>query len=115
MFSLSSLETPKSDAEKFEKKRLQIICAQGRCGQYGLDWSVADTAIYYSNWYDGEIRQQSEDRIVHPKKKEPLLYIDLVAEDSIDEEVVAILKRKKLNAREFAVELQARWQKRLHV
>jgi SNF2 family DNA or RNA helicase len=103
----------KDDAEKFEKKHIQIICAQGKCGQYGLDWSCASTAIYYSNWYDGEIRQQSEDRIVHPQKKEPLLYIDLVAEDSIDEDVVAILRRKNLNAKEFAVELQERWKKRL--
>jgi len=103
----------KEDSAKFKQKKIQVICAQGRCGQYGLDWSVASTAIYYSNWYDGEVRYQSEDRIIHPQKKEPLLYIDIITEDSIDEEVVEILRRKKVNAREFAVELQERWQKKL--
>ena len=103
----------KDDSEKFKAKKIQVICAQGKCGQYGLNWSVASTAIYYSNWYDGEIRTQSEDRILHPTKAEPLLYIDLIAEDSIDEDVVEILRKKKLNAKEFSEALQERWLKRL--
>ena len=104
----------KEDGERFKKKQIQVICAQAQAGKYGLNWSNASTAIYYSNHYSGEIRYQSEDRIVHPKKKEPLLYIDLIAKGSIDTEVVEILRQKKLNTQEFAVELQSRWQKRLH-
>lgn len=103
----------KDDSELFKRKKIQIICAQGKCGQYGLNWSVASTAIYYSNWYDGEIRAQSEDRILHPQKKEPLLYIDLICADSIDEDVVAILRKKKLNSQQFSEALQDRWLKRL--
>lgn len=103
----------KNDSELFKQKKIQIICAQGKCGRYGLNWSVASTAIYYSNWYDGEIRAQSEDRILHPTKKEPLLYIDLICEDSIDEDVVAILRKKKLNSQQFSEALQDRWLSRL--
>jgi len=100
------------DAKRFEDGELRIICAQARCGQYALNWSRSSTAIYYSNWYDGEVRIQSEDRIIHPKKRDPLLYIDLVAEGSIDEEVVSMLKMKKFNSKEFASELKKRWELR---
>lgn len=102
----------KEDAEKFARGTIQVLLAQSKCGQFGLDWSRASTAIYYSNWYDGEVRAQSEDRIVHPKKKDILLYIDLIAEDSIDEDVVGILREKKINAKLFMMELIERWKKR---
>jgi len=58
----------------------------------------ADTAIYYSNYYSFEMRTQSEDRIIHPLKQTPLLYVDLVTENTIDEDVVEILQTKKLRA-----------------
>lgn len=102
----------KTASAKFKEAKIQILCAQAKCGLYGLDWSRSSTAIYYSNWYDGEIRAQSEDRIVHPKKRDIRLYIDLVAEDSIDEDAVNILRMKKLNARQFAMELQKKWVER---
>ena len=98
----------KSQVDYFTKGNAQIICAQAKCGQYGLDWSISSTAIYYSNWYDGEVRAQSEDRIIHPKKKEPLLYIDVVTENSIDEDVVEILKSKSLSSKKFMNELAKR-------
>ena len=67
----------------------------------GQDWSVADTAIYYSNEYSNDLRSQSEDRICHPKKKLPLLIIDLNTESSIDEKVRKILKDKNFDSRMF--------------
>ncbi len=84
----------KEGAKEFTNGNAQVICAQARCGRFGLDWSVADTAIYYSNWYDGEIRAQSEDRIIHPKKKEPLLYIDLATRGSVDEDIISCVRQK---------------------
>jgi SNF2 family DNA or RNA helicase len=98
----------KSQKNEFTDGSARVICAQARCGRYGLDWSCSSTAIYYSNWYDGEIRQQSEDRIIHPKKKEPVLYIDLVTKGTIDEDVVEMLKQKKLTSRKFLEELARR-------
>lgn len=98
----------RSGDRAFKNADCQILCAQPKCGLYGLDWSRASTAIYYSNWYDGEIRAQSEDRIVHPKKKDPLLYIDLVSEGSIDNDVVEIVREKKLRGKQFQMELARR-------
>lgn len=99
----------KTGSDKFKSGKVQILCAQARCGQYGIDWSRSSTAIYYSNYYDGEVRYQSEDRIVHPKKREPVLYIDLVTKGSIDESVIKILREKKINSKQFAMKLVQSW------
>jgi SNF2 family DNA or RNA helicase len=52
--------------------------------------------IYYSNGYDLEKRQQSEARIDRIGQKFPMTYIDIMAEDTIDERIVKAL-RKKVN------------------
>lgn len=99
----------KTGSERFKRGEIQVICAQGKCGMYGLDWSRSSTMFYYSNWYDGEVRAQTEDRIIHPKKDDHRLYVDFLSEGSIDEDVVTILREKKLNAKQFSMELASRW------
>lgn len=79
----------------FMERKVQILLLQQKVGMFGLDLSTSSTAIYFSNGHSSESRVQSEDRIEHPTKKEPLLIIDLVAEDSVDEDILAALKRKK--------------------
>lgn len=86
----------------------QVLIAQAKCGMMGLDFSAADTAIYYSNWPDGEIRAQSEDRIIHPSKTTSVLYIDLVTKDTIDEDILELLKDKTIRASQFSLELSRR-------
>lgn len=76
----------------------QVFLSQTECGRYSLDLSVSSTMIFYSNSASGETRSQCEDRIVHPLKKEPLLYIDLLTQDMPDEILLDSLKEKKLNA-----------------
>ena len=58
--------------------------------------SEASTMIYYSNGYDLEKRQQSEARIDRIGQKRPMTYIDIIAEDTVDERIVKAL-RKKIN------------------
>lgn len=93
---------------KFQKGRFQIFCIQEALGQFGLDLSRADTEIYYSNAWSLELRNQSQDRLVHPKKKVPLLAIDLVTEGSTDEDVVETLMDKSIDARSFSSRLLER-------
>lgn len=87
---------------------VQILVVQPKCGMYGQDWSKSSTSIYYSNWFDGEIRQQSLDRIIHPKKKEPVLIIDLVTRGTIDEDILEVLGDKKINYKLFMTRLMER-------
>jgi len=81
--------------QRFKKGDVRVLLLQVQTGRFGLDLSASSTAIYYSNTYVGEDRAQSEDRLVHPKKNEPLLYIDLVSKGSIDQEIVAKVRMKK--------------------
>ncbi len=71
-----------------------------QCGKFGLDLSAASTAIYYSNGFSHEDRAQSEDRIEHLRKREPLLFVDLVTRGSTDRTVLSLL-RQKVSAGKF--------------
>jgi SNF2 family DNA or RNA helicase len=50
--------------------------------------------IYYSNGYDLEKRLQSEDRAHRIGQKKTVTYIDLIAEDTVDEKIVKALREK---------------------
>ena len=90
-------------------KDIDVMCAQARSGKMGLPWHDSSAMIFYSNWYDFEVRAQCEDRGIHPMKKEPYLIIDLITENSIDEETVDILKGKKISSSYFMKNLDERW------
>ena len=65
-------------------------------GGYGITLTAANTVIYYSNGYDLEKRLQSEARAHRLGQKKPVLYIDINAENTVDEKIVKAL-RKKIN------------------
>jgi len=91
--------------QSFRKKEVRVLLVQIKCGLYGLNLSVSSTAIYFSNPLSGNERTQSEDRIEHNTKREPLLFIDLIAKDTVDEDVVAALRSKWINSRFFLGEV----------
>lgn len=91
---LHSLEQRKRKVLAFRSGQTRVFLMQAKCARMGLDLSVADTVIFYSNWYDSQTREQCEARIEHPKKKRSRLYIDLVTKDTVDEDVLAALKQK---------------------
>jgi SNF2 family DNA or RNA helicase len=65
--------------------------------------------IYYSNGYDLEKRQQSEARIDRIGQKKPMTYIDIIAEDTIDEKIVKSLRKKVNIATEIMGEELKAW------
>jgi len=99
----------------FQKDQFQIALCQTRCVRYGLDFSRSSTVIYFSNWEDYEIRGQSEDRVLHPAKKEANLYIDLLVRNSIDEDILFALQHKGATAKSFnstlVERMKSRWKK----
>jgi hypothetical protein len=92
--------------------RLRLLCVQIKCGRYGLDMSSASTAIYYSNTYSVNDREQTEKRIEHPKKKKPLTYIDIISRNTVDEDVTASLALARLDSRSFERDLMAAFKER---
>ena len=75
---------------------MRFIVGTPQTGGYGITLTEASTMIYYSNGYDLEKRQQSEARIDRIGQKRPMTYIDIIAEDTVDERIVKAL-RKKIN------------------
>ena len=94
--------------QKFSKGEFRVLLVQLKCGKFGLDLSAASTAIYYSNGFSHEDRAQSEDRIEHPRKKEPLLFVDLLTKDSSDAKVLRMLKQKVAVGKSFYDEVLGR-------
>ena len=65
--------------------------------------------IYYSNGYDLEKRKQSEARIDRIGQEKPMTYIDILAEDTIDEKIVLALRKKVNIASEIMGEELTAW------
>jgi superfamily II DNA or RNA helicase len=87
--------------QAFQANKVQLLLMQIKCGKFALDYSNARTAIYYSNGYDAEDRYQSEDRIISADRRDPVLYIDMVTEGTVDEQIVRALKGKRLRSSQF--------------
>jgi len=101
----TDLESRHEYCKLLNSGKIQALCFQVRTGLFGLDLAKASTAIYYSNAYDGELRQQSEDRMIKITKDQPCLYVDMVSEGSADERALELLKDKKLKSRYFMAKI----------
>lgn len=87
--------------EQFQDGTVRYFIANPATAGVGLTLTAARTVIYYSNSYNMEERVQSEDRAHRIGTHEPVVYIDLVAEDTIDERIAASLQSKQLVADEI--------------
>lgn len=85
--------------EGFRQGAYQIVICHPACAKYGVDLSTADTEIFYSNPTSLDSRLQAEDRIAHPRKKGPLLVLDLIVENSIEEDIKDSLLNKEADSR----------------
>lgn len=90
----------------FRSRAKLVLLINVACGKFGLDLSVADTAVYFSNSDSYLMRAQSEDRIENLNKKTPLLYIDLVTRNTADEDVLENLADKRGNSALLAARIE---------
>jgi len=81
--------------EKFQSDpKCRFLVGTPATGGYGLTLTAANTVIYYSNGYDLEKRLQSEDRAHRIGQKKNVTYVDIIAEDTVDEKIVKALRDK---------------------
>lgn len=92
--------------QRFQEGTTRVLLLQIALGKFGWNLSQSSTSLYYSNSYEFEDRSQSEDRLIHLKKKRDCLYLDLVTLDTPDEDVVDALSNKRLTARLFNSKLK---------
>jgi len=76
--------------------KVRYLVGTPATGGYGITLTAANTVIYYSNGYDLEKRLQSEDRAHRIGQHKPVTYVDILAEETVDEKIVKSL-RKKIN------------------
>jgi len=60
----------------------------------GLTLTEANTVVYYTNDFNLDTRSQSEDRCHRIGQKNPVTYVDLICDKTIDEKIVAALRGK---------------------
>ena len=97
-YGLTPQDQRQDNIKKFQDKEgpVRFLVGTTATGGYGITLTAASTMIYYSNGYDLEKRQQSEARIDRIGQESPMTYIDLIAENTIDDKIVVAL-RKKVN------------------
>ena len=96
-YGLTPKEIRQNNIEKFQNNdSVKYFVGTPATGGYGITLTAASNMIYYSNGYDLETRLQSQDRIHIIGQKKPVTYIDLIAEDTVDNRIVKAL-RKKIN------------------
>jgi SNF2 family DNA or RNA helicase len=96
-YGLTLQEDRQPNIKRFQDDpKCRFIVGTPSTGGYGITLTSANTVIYYSNGYDLEKRLQSEDRAHRIGQKKSVTYVDLMADDTVDEKIVQAL-RKKIN------------------
>lgn len=81
--------------ENFQNGSFKILVAQPEVFKYGTNLSCASVMIYYSTPEGLETRQQSEDRTIDVSVTDSALIIDLVVQDTCDEDILESLVNKE--------------------
>ena len=96
-YGLTPQEDRQDNIRKFQSDpKCRFMVGTPSTGGYGITLTAANTVIYYSNGYDLEKRLQSEDRAHRIGQKKNVTYIDIIADDTVDDKIVKSL-RKKIN------------------
>ena len=96
-YGLTPQEERQPNIKRFQDNpKCRFIVGTPSTGGYGITLTAANTVIYYSNGYDLEKRLQSEDRAHRIGQKKSVTYVDIMADDTVDEKIVKAL-RKKIN------------------
>lgn len=99
--------------QEFQDGKLQVLVVQQQTGKFGLNLSRSSTSIYFSLLDDPEAFAQSLDRLEHLEKKEPLLYLFLLAQDTIDEDRYQSLREQHRDSKAFMSSYWERFRERV--
>lgn len=89
--------------------KVRYLVANPATAGWGLTLTEADTCVYYSNSYNWEHRDQSEDRIHRiGQESDSVTYYDLVAVDTVEEAILDVLQSKADFAKSIMKDI-SRW------
>ena len=94
-FGETDTESRSNNIKKFQNNdNCRFFVGTTHTGGYGITLTAGSNMIYFSNGYDLEKRQQSEARIDRIGQTRKMTYIDIMAQDTIDEKIVKALRTK---------------------
>ena len=94
-FGETDTDSRSKNIKKFQNDdKCRFFVGTTHTGGYGITLTAGSNMIYYSNGYDLEKRQQSEARIDRIGQTKKMTYIDIMAQDTIDEHIVKALRSK---------------------
>jgi SNF2 family DNA or RNA helicase len=101
-------ENRKKAVEDFQNnEKVRFFVGNPSTGGYGLTLTEASYVVYYSNNYNLEIREQSEDRAHRIGQSKNVTYIDLIIDKTIDSHIISALKSKiKISAQTMGEEIK---------
>ena len=89
------VETRKEAVHRIQNDpRTRFLVGNPTTGGFGLTLTACNTVIYFSNNYNLEVRKQSEDRAHRMGQTGTVVYIDIVARDTLDEAIMKSLVNK---------------------
>jgi len=80
---------------RFKSGKALYMVANQATGGVGVTWNVANLTVYMSNTFKYIDRKQSEDRNHRIGQGDKVLYVDIIAEDTVDEVVVDSIANKQ--------------------
>jgi SNF2 family DNA or RNA helicase len=72
----------------------RFIVSNQSVGKFGNTWTACTLVIYFSNSFDNEDRQQSEDRAHRIGQTKSVTYIDLRCQGTLDDKLIKTLRKK---------------------
>jgi SNF2 family DNA or RNA helicase len=95
IYGAIDVQTRKKAVEKIQKdSKVRFLVGNPTTGGFGLTLTAVNTVIYFSNNYNLEVRKQSEDRAHRMGQKGTVVYIDIVAKNTLDEAIMKSLTSK---------------------
>jgi SNF2 family DNA or RNA helicase len=95
IFGEVDVKDRKKAVESFQNdSNVRFFVGNPTTGGFGLTLTACNTVVYYSNNYNLEVRMQSEDRAHRMGQKGTVVYVDIVAKNTLDEAILKSLINK---------------------
>ena len=95
IFGEVDVKDRKKAVESFQNdSNVRFFVGNPTTGGFGLTLTACNTVVYFSNNYNLEVRKQSEDRAHRFGQKGTVVYIDIVARNTLDEAIMKSLTNK---------------------
>ncbi|NBH13481.1 helicase [Lachnospiraceae bacterium] len=80
--------------EEFQNGRTPVFCISLKAGGTGLNLTAADIVIHYDPWWNVAVQNQATDRAYRIGQKNPVTVYKLIAENTIEENILKLQEKK---------------------